>query len=232
MSKRVGIPDNARLHGSQIKSRERVRDLAEVYTHEREVNAMLDLVPDMFPSAEEPGNIDRTFLEPACGSGNFLVEILARKLRYVTPDRYGREELFEHGVLRCLASTYGIDICEENVAEARERMTAVIVAHIDRYVSGEALSEGFKSAVQTILATNIVRADALAEAAAIELVEYVSGSGVTFVRTWSRPLDPTVGELSLFSLPEPRRDEAPVHYSDLACQPDPVPAERAEREVA
>lgn len=57
----------------QIKSRDRVRDLAEVYTHKREVDAMLDLVPGMFPSAADPGNTDRTFLEPACGSGNFLV---------------------------------------------------------------------------------------------------------------------------------------------------------------
>ena len=65
---------------------------------------MLDLVPDMFPSATDPGNTDRTFLEPACGHGNFLVEILRRKLEYVTPRRYGRGERFEHRVLRCLAS--------------------------------------------------------------------------------------------------------------------------------
>jgi hypothetical protein len=69
-----------------------VRDLAEVYTHEREVNAMLDLVPDMFPSAADTDNTDRAFLEPACGDGNFLVEILRRKLRYVTPRRCGRGE--------------------------------------------------------------------------------------------------------------------------------------------
>jgi hypothetical protein len=75
----------------QIRSRSRVRDLAEVYTHDREVHAMLDLVPDMFPTEEDPGNTDRTFLEPACGHGNFLVEILRRKLTYVTTSRYGSE---------------------------------------------------------------------------------------------------------------------------------------------
>lgn len=61
----------------QIKSRERVRDLAEVYTHKREVDAMLDLVAEMFPSQNDPSNTDRTFLEPACGSGNLLEEILS-----------------------------------------------------------------------------------------------------------------------------------------------------------
>ena len=61
----------------QVRSRERVRDLAEVFTHQREVDAMLDLMPDAFH------NIDVKFLEPACGSGNFLVEILRRKLRLV-----------------------------------------------------------------------------------------------------------------------------------------------------
>lgn len=71
----------------QIKTRERVRDLAEVYTHKREVDAMLDLIPDIFPSEHSPSNTDRKFLEPACGSGNFLEDILHRKLSYVTTRR-------------------------------------------------------------------------------------------------------------------------------------------------
>ncbi len=79
-----GLPiDQDRASSAQIKSRERVRDLAEVYTDEREVNAMLDLVPDMFPSADDPGNTDRTFLEPACGDCNFLVVFLFVILFYV-----------------------------------------------------------------------------------------------------------------------------------------------------
>ena len=63
---------------SQIKSRKRVIDFGEVYTNEREVNAMIDLVK------EEAEKITTTFLEPACGSGNFLVEILRRKLYTVS----------------------------------------------------------------------------------------------------------------------------------------------------
>jgi hypothetical protein len=200
----------------QIRSRERVRGLAEVYTHEREVEGMLDLVPEMFPSPEDPGNTDRTFLEPACGHGNFLVAILARKLEFVTARRYGRGERFEHRVLRCLGSIYGIDICEENVVESRERMRALVDQHIESQLKGDGPTRGFVVAVEAILLTNVVCADTLAEAAEIELVEYRAGASGTFVREWSRPLDPTAGDLSLFSLPV-RRDEVPVHYSELGC---------------
>jgi hypothetical protein len=216
----------------QIKSRERVRDLAEVYTHEREVGAMLDLVPDMFPSAEDPGNIDRAFLEPACGSGNFLVEILERKLAYVTPHRYGPRERFEYHVLRCVASIYGIDICEDNVVVARERMSDVIDAHVERHLGGGTPAPAFVSAVRAILATNIIRGDTLTDAAHIELVEYVSPSEGMFIREWSHPLDPAANEPTLFSLAEPRRDGAPIHYSELACQPGPAGAELVDQEAA
>ena len=61
----------------QTKSKERVRDLAEVYTNQREINAMLDLTKNLSE------NIDSRYLEPACGNGNFLVEILKRKLQTV-----------------------------------------------------------------------------------------------------------------------------------------------------
>ena len=215
----------------QIKSRERVRDLAEVYTHEREVNAMLDLAQAMFPSAHDPGNTDCTFLEPACGHGNFLVEILSRKLRHVTPRRYGRGERFEHRVLRCLASIYGIDISDDNVRESRERMQSVISRHLDEHLNTDAPTSGFGQAVRTILETNIVCADSLANAAEIELVEYRPASGGTFTREWSRPLDPAAGEPNLFS-PLPRCDEVPVHYSKLARQTEPTTADSAQRRAA
>lgn len=207
----------------QIRSRERVRGLAEVYTHEREVKGMLDLVPEMFPSAEDPGNTDRTFLEPACGHGNFLVAVLARKLEFVTARRYGRAGRFEHRVLRCLGSTYGIDICEENVVESRKRIRVLVDQHVESQLRDGGPSRGFVVAVEAILLTNVVRADTLAEAAEIELVEYRAGAGGTFVREWSRPLDPTAGDLTLLSLPA-RRDEVPVHYSELGCLGEPTVA--------
>lgn len=203
----------------QIKSRERVRELAEVYTHEREVTAMLDLVPEMFPSERDPGNTDRSFLEPACGSGNFLVEILRRKLRFVTPQRYGRGERFEHRALRCVSSIYGIDISDDNVDEARQRMRLIVVEHLDAHAVDSTLE--LAGALKAILRTNVLRADTLVDAASVELIEYRPGDAGTFLREWSRPLDPTRGELSLFS-PPPRSDEVPVHYSALERQIGPT----------
>lgn len=212
---------------SQIKSRQRVRDLAEVYTHKREVDAMLDLVPAMFPSEEHPSNTDRTFLEPACGSGNFLEEILRRKLAFVTTCRYGRGEQYEHRVLRCLASIYGIDISTDNVQESRDRLRAVINSHLDNDLNTQAVSAEFVSAAEVILATNIVRADALAGAEEIELVAYRAGNSGTFTREWSLLHEPSV-EGSLFSEFPPKRDARPLRYSELASHLEPIaPLENA-----
>lgn len=231
MQKTLAVTQRNRERHGQIKSRERVRDLAEVYTHEREIKAMLDLVPEIFPSARNPGNTDRTFLEPACGHGNFLVEILRRKLMFVTRQRYGRGERFEHRALRCLVSIYGIDICEDNVRESRERMRSVISAHVEEQLNPEAPTSGFDQAVEAILKANVICADSLADAAEIELIEYRPESGGTFVREWSRPLDPADSEPNLFSLP-PRFDEVPVHYSDLARQAEPAVAAPAQQRKA
>jgi len=218
----------------QIKTRDRVRDLAEVYTHEREVNAMLDLVPNMFPSVAHPDNHDCTFLEPACGHGNFLREILSRKLSTVTAARYRRPEDYEHRVLRCVASIYGIDIDEGNVTESRDRMRDMIWAHLE--TAGRLPSDGFVSAVEVILGTNIIRGDALADGASVELVHYQPGRGGTFLREWSPLASPDrqlskpsqldlfggpAGQLDLFSV-EPHCDARSVHYSQLAQHPHPV----------
>ena len=100
----------------QIKSKERVRERGEVFTAAREVNAMLDLVKD------ETENIDSTFLEPACGDGNFLDEVLRRKLA-VCKKRYGKSAA-DYEKMSFLAGTtlYGVDIMADNVARCRERL--------------------------------------------------------------------------------------------------------------
>jgi hypothetical protein len=203
----------------QIKSRDRVRDLAEVYTHKREVDAILDLVADMFPSEADPGNTDRKFFEPACGHGNFLEEILRRKLAFVTTHRYGRGERFEHRLLRCAASIYAVDINEENVRESQARLRSVIKSHLDNELTTLIVAPEFSGAVERILATNIVCADTLAQAHEIELVDYKPGRSGTFTRQWSRLEEP---ELDLFSTWVAKADERPLHYSDLATNPGPV----------
>ena len=70
----------------QVKSKKRVADHGEVFTAEKEVNAMLDLVK------QETERIDSRFLEPACGNGNFLAEVLRRKLKVVN-ERYSKNHM-------------------------------------------------------------------------------------------------------------------------------------------
>ena len=100
----------------QVKSKERVVDFGEVFTNEREVNAMLDLVKD------ETENIESTFLEPACGDGNFLIEVLRRKLK-VVKERYGKnEEQYEKFSIVAVTSIYGVELLQDNVNACIERL--------------------------------------------------------------------------------------------------------------
>jgi len=88
----------------QIKSKQRVVDHGEVFTSEREVNAMLDLVK------QETDRIESRFLEPACGTGNFLIEVLHRKLD-VVESRYKKSKLeYERYAVLAVSSIYGVDI--------------------------------------------------------------------------------------------------------------------------
>lgn len=103
----------------QIKSRKRVANHGEVFTSEREVNAMLDLVK------QETERIDSRFLEPACGDGNFLAEILRRKLA-VVKRKYRKSPLdYEKNAVIAAASIYGVDILQDNVAACRRRMFSI-----------------------------------------------------------------------------------------------------------
>ena len=100
----------------QVKSKKRVADHGEVFTNEREVNAMLDLVK------HETERIDSRFLEPACGNGNFLAEVLRRKLK-VVDERYGNIQMdWERYAVIAVSSIYGVDILEDNAKECRERL--------------------------------------------------------------------------------------------------------------
>ncbi|MFN9682647.1 MAG: hypothetical protein ACK56V_13695 [Bacteroidota bacterium] len=100
----------------QVKSKKRVADHGEVFTNEREVNAMLDLVK------HETERIDSRFLEPACGNGNFLAEVLRRKLK-VVDERYGNIQMdWERYAVIAVSSIYGVNILEDNAKECRERL--------------------------------------------------------------------------------------------------------------
>lgn len=100
----------------QVKSKARVADHGEVFTAEREVKAMCDLVET------QCDNVDATFLEPACGDGNFLAEILDRKLARVKKDAKSDATAWEWLSIRAIASLYGVDIMQDNAKECRERL--------------------------------------------------------------------------------------------------------------
>lgn len=210
-------------HRGQIRTRDRVRDLAEVYTHEREVDAMLDLIPNMFsPTA---AGADIKFLEPSCGSGNFLLEILRRKLSAIRFAKIRSASNYEHRILRALASIYGVDICPDNVVESRHGMLDVVRSHYYSDANTIEPTEGFVSAARTILGTNILCADFIADAASTEVIDYQALTGGLFLRLWSM-LDGTAAAdtaPTLFhQVSEPKRDEVPVHYLNLATNLGPT----------
>lgn len=138
----------------QVISRQRVADHGEVYTSEREVNAMLDLV------RQETERIDSRFLEPACGTGNFLIEILRRKLAVVEA-RYGKSQIeYERYAVLAVSSVYGIDILEDNVIECRRRLFDLF----DGQYAGrfkQAARDECRAAVRYVLDRNIIHGDAL-----------------------------------------------------------------------
>ena len=96
----------------QVKSKERVAAHGEVFTAEREVKAMCDLV------AAQCDNVDATFLEPACGNGNFLSEILGRKLQRVSKDAGSDRLTWEWLSVRAVTSLYGVDIMQTTARNA------------------------------------------------------------------------------------------------------------------
>ncbi len=122
-----------------IKSKQRVSDFGEVFTPAHIVKDMCDLVP-----AEMWVSVDTTFLEPACGTGNFLAEILERKFKLC--------QSWEDG-LRALKSIYGMDIQADNVEEAKGRLFDM---YIKQYPKSAAVS-GLIAA--QILERNIVCGD-------------------------------------------------------------------------
>lgn len=139
---------------SQTKSKERVKTRGEVFTNEREVKAMCDLVKD------ETERIDSRFLEPACGDGNFLAEILTRKLE-VVKRKYKKSPLdYEKNSVLAISSVYGVDIMFDNVLACRDRLFKMWdKAYV--FVCKKDCNEQTRQAVKFILSKNIVCGNAL-----------------------------------------------------------------------
>ena len=139
---------------SQIKSKERVAQRGEVFTAEREVNAMLDLV------ANECLRPDSRFLEPACGDGNFLSAILRRKLAELRRKYKKSARDYEKLSIVAIGSLYGVDIMNDNVEACRQRLFELWNAEYTDHCASEASDEA-REAARFIINRNIINGNAL-----------------------------------------------------------------------
>jgi len=133
-----------------VFSKQRVADHGEVFTPAWLVDAMLDLVKD------ETERIDSRFLEPACGSGNFLIKVLQRKLAAVEM-KYGRSDFDKkHYALLGLMCIYGIELLPDNIAKCRANLLEVMVTYFKMRPTDDLIKAAF-----FVLEQNIVHGDAL-----------------------------------------------------------------------
>ena len=137
----------------QVKTKQRTRDHGEVFTNDREVNAMLDLVKD------ESERVDSRFLEPACGTGNFLAKILERKLIMVDRLAKKNQTNYERYTILAISSIYGIELLEDNLIECRKRLYDILMKNYKSKYSKT--QEDFFNTIEYLLRTNIIHGDAL-----------------------------------------------------------------------
>lgn len=133
-----------------VKSKQRVADHGEVFTPEWLVEDMVDQI------GHEAERVDARFLEPACGSGNFLVPVLRRKLA-VVHRRYGQSDFEKHHqALFGLMCIYGIELLADNVAECRQNLLDGLFAYL-----GSGACDDWFAAARVVVDANIVHGDAL-----------------------------------------------------------------------
>ena len=205
---------------------DRVSRYGEVFTAKREVVAMVDLV------AVEADRIDSRFLEPACGDGNFLIEVLERKLQ-VVKRRYSADRLeYERNSFTAVGSVYGIDLLEDNVLDCRRRLFTLVRDEY-RCAFGDQPSERFLQAISYVLEKNILRGDALSLTEADGESPLVFSEWCFALQSKVRRTEYTFDNLlayqpfeegSLFSdlgdeafLPHPLRKFPLCHFLDVPC---------------
>ncbi|MEF3695375.1 MAG: DNA methyltransferase [Candidatus Cloacimonadota bacterium] len=214
-----------------IISKDRVAAFGEVFTGIREVDAMLDLVK------QETERIDSRFLEPACGTGNFLAEILRRKLS-VVENRYAKSKVeYERNAILAVSSIYGIDIQEENVLHCRDRLFGIFEKEYLRLFKNET-DDRCRESVNVILVCNIIHGNALSmmtegdNPTPIVIPEwsFISNSRIkrrdfnyqSIVQNESMIDLPVFGHISDLGedtyIPIPVQDYPPVHYLNLGSE--------------
>jgi RNA processing factor Prp31 len=224
IGKKIYMTKEEIIQNKQVKSKKRVADHGEVFTSEREVNAMLDLVK------QETERIDSRFLEPACGTGNFLVEILRRKLAIVE-NRYKKSQLeYERYAIIAISSIYGIDLLDDNIEECRHRLFEIFNKQYISFYKSNYKIECINT-VKYILEKNIIKGDALSLKTqqngneSIVFSEWSAVNGSMIKRRdfmLSFMLEPQQ-QMSLFnddnkpySIPEPVREFPLTHFLKLA----------------
>ena len=138
----------------QIKNRDRVTKFAEVNTSEKEVNNMLNLV------SEETDRLESRFLESACGDGNFLIEILNRKMKVLLKNFKKNQYEFERNSIIVIGSLYGIDILIDNIVIARERLFKKFLSEY-KSLFREKTDKKFIDSIYFIIEKNLVQGNAL-----------------------------------------------------------------------
>ena len=202
----------------QVKSKKRVTEYGEVFTSKREVNAMLDLVK------QETERIDSRFLEPACGTGNFLTEILERKLK-VVENRYKKNQIeFEKYGIIAISSIYGIDILLDNVLECRQRLFDIFDEQYTQLFKANCKME-CRNTIKFLFSKNIIHGDALT------LCEVEESSKPIIFSEWSavnasmiKRRDFTMDNLVNSQLPEYQQHEYALFSdeNDPAFLPTPI----------
>lgn len=207
-----------------MRTPERTRELGEVFTSQRDVQAILNLLEDV--------NYSSRYLEPGCGSGNFLVEILSRKCDLVKGLPEVKDDLKRAStselrlkLLMAVASVYGIDIDELNVSESRERAFAEVEAFYLETTKEKALPESFTRGLRFILANNIILGDLLEVPSNITIWEYSELPGLKVnLRLFNYsdllyPEDEVFDDtLRLFGhVPQATKDLGPVYFENLGA---------------
>ncbi len=148
----------------QVTSKKRIADHGEVYTRDREVNAMLDLVQ------QETQRIDSRFLEPACGSGNILIEVLRRKLEVVASRYRKNQSEYERYVFLAVSSLYGIDVLQDNIDTCRNRLLDLVQEKYTAFYKTKT-KQAFLDVIRYLVERNILWGDALTMKTPVELPE-------------------------------------------------------------
>ena len=154
----IKSPHRGKWNGEDlILNKDRVKDFGEVLTPPNIVSDMLDLISkeygEKLGQAEGTLPIDKTFLEPSCGTGNFLVQILDRKLKLARTEK----EIFT-----AVSTIYGIDIQDDNVLESRLRLLEIVEEKY-KFITGQEVSESFLKIIADVLEKNINLGDTFFE---------------------------------------------------------------------